>query len=884
MSQQRITEALSGLFASNPIIFWHDADGEFASAVKRLELGDTELIHLDECPVLKVKLDLERAERGRKFLLYSAKPEPEPAHDWLLDIRLRSKTFRADNASIVLEDLGLLTQSLRPYLKERSKFLKARDRLDRLKRWVVPTDTADSLDLKMVAVLARADQPELSAVLLRLFGALIEDGVAQLDATSKVWQDIVANELEPAFWTLVADGVGYQESTPSLRDLLFRILVTDFSRSLGGRSATPIPPIPHIPGQLLHFVLPNKTLAANASVFASGWRSHMQHFNAYDLLSTAIADELNLRSLISSLSAEALAETMSFEEVERRIIKDLKDRIIAGAGADMDSLRPLIARRRDGHWANKLLATANPATRALAASYDALEAAVGFFELKEKFAKGFSFPDANDGFMRYQSELFRFDQLYRQFNHAADAVEPMGWALLHELRERIEGAYSGWFVPQLASAWSKVLEGAGDQSRGLLQTWKLDETPNQQTFFKRHVLPALDAGTRRVFVIISDAFRYEAAEALVRDINGKSRFKASLSAMLGVLPSYTALGMASLLPHDSLAYKLNSNLDLTADGNPVATVDQRSTQLALRQGVAIKADDLLALGKDKGREFVRDVRVIYIYHDKIDMLGDKQGSEGQTFDAVAQTLAELKQLASFVINSLNGSLVLMTADHGFLYQESPLAEADKSVLDDKPDGTLRAKKRYLLGQGIGTSAKAWCGNTSVTAGTDAGSGSMDFWVPRGAARFHFAGGARFVHGSAMPQEIVIPVITLRESENESAKTRAVEFSLLGTSNKVVTNKQRFAFIQTEPVSERVLPRTVLVSLRDGATLISDEPSVTFDSVSGLMDERKRSVILTIKSGRYDKTKDHFLIARDAQTKVEVIRIPLKVDLAFANDF
>jgi hypothetical protein len=84
----------------------------------------------------------------------------------------------------------------------------------------------------------------------------------------------------------------------------------------------------------------------------------------------------------------------------------------------------------------------------------------------------------------------------------------------------------------------------------------------------------------------------------------------------------------------------------------------------------------------------------------------------------------------------------------------------------------------------------------VTAGTTPGDGSMDFWVPRGAARFHFAGGARFVHGSAMPQEIVIPVITLREIENESAKTRAVEFSLLGSSNKVVTNKQRFEFIQT----------------------------------------------------------------------------------------
>jgi uncharacterized protein (TIGR02687 family) len=476
--------------------------------------------------------------------------------------------------------------------------------------------------------------------------------------------------------------------------------------------------------------------------------------------------------------------------------------------------------------------------------------------------------------------LFRFDQLYRRINHAADGVEPMGWALLHELRERIESAYSGWFVPQLGSAWSKVLEG----NDGLLSSWKIDAWVNQPDFFEKHVMAHLDAGIRRVFVVISDAFRYEAAEELVRDINGKSRFKAALTPMLGVLPSYTALGMASLLPHHTLAYKLSSNLDVMADDAVVSTLEQRSAHLGKYQGVAVKADELLSMGKDKGREFVRDHRVIYVYHDKIDMLGDKQGSEGQTFDAVAQTLTELNQLATFIINSLNGSLVLMTADHGFLYQESALDEADKSTLGDKPEGTLRAKKRYLLGQGIGESNKAWCGNTAVTARTTAGEGSMDFWVPKGAARFHFAGGARFVHGSAMPQEIVIPVITLRESENQSAKTRAVEFSLLGSSNKVVTNKQRFEFIQTEPVSERVLARSMLVSLRDGETMISDEQSVTFDSNSGLMDERKRSVILTIKSGQYEKAKDYFLIARDAQTKVEVIRIPLKVDLAFANDF
>jgi hypothetical protein len=43
-------------------------------------------------------------------------------------------------------------------------------------------------------------------------------------------------------------------------------------------------------------------------------------------------------------------------------------------------------------------------------------------------------------------------------------------------------------------------------------------------------------------------------------------------------------------------------------------------------------------------------------------------------------------------------------------------------------------------------------------------------------------------------------------------------------------------------------------------------------------------MLTVLSGAYDRNKDYFLVARDATTKVEVLRVPLKVDLAFSNDF
>jgi hypothetical protein len=95
----------------------------------------------------------------------------------------------------------------------------------------------------------------------------------------------------------------------------------------------------------------------------------------------------------------------------------------------------------------------------------------------------------------------------------------------------------------------------------------------------------------------------------------------------------------------------------------------------------------MGLGKDKGRELVREKRLIYIYHDRIDMTGDKQASETKTFEAAAQTVQDLANVLGFIINSLNGSTVLVTADHGFMYQESALDDSDKSTLDDKPAGT-----------------------------------------------------------------------------------------------------------------------------------------------------------------------------------------------------
>lgn len=870
MSNQRISEAIKSLLAEQPIVFWNDADGEFSGTLDSLDLAEVQVIRLDQMPALKAKVLIESASDNVRWLIYAPSEEPDPACDWLLDVRLRSKTFRADSASILLEDLGLSSFSLRSHLKERAKFLKAKDRVERLRRWTEPADGPDDLDRKMIAVLARADTPEPAVILLKVFSAQLADGTVNLDVAPKPLLEMVANELDLPFWALIEREFGYKEASPSLRGLLFALLATDFVRSL--RSTAP--------AQLAHFVISDKSKAANAAVFANRWRSDMANYASYNVLSAVVADELHLDQLIVSLSADDLVDTMTFEVVEKRVAADLKSRILAGHGANMDAVRTLVARRRDGHWANPLLAGANESTRAFSASYDALVAAADFFELQAKHAHGFSFANATEAFAAYKGGLFRFDQLYRGFMRAAETVEPMGWSLLHELRDKMEDAYSGWFLSQFSSAWGSIVEGPS----GLLATWKLDGTVNQQDFFDRLVAPAFVAGSKRVFVIISDAFRYEAAEELVRELNGKSGVKASLDAMLGVLPSYTALGMASLLPHATLAYKANANLDVTVDGMPTATLEQRSAVLARFGGVAIKRDELMEMGRSKGREYIQPHKLIYVYHDLIDMFGDKQATETKTFQAASDAIRELAETVNFIVKSLNGSTVFVTADHGFLFQESAMSEADRSKLEAEPDGTIKAKKRYLLGRGLGSSQKAWAGNTALTAGTGPGTESVDFWVPKGASRFHFAGGARFVHGSAMPQEIVVPVIAVKESESEKTKIKTVEVSLLGSSNKVVTNKQRFEMIQTEAVSERVLPVTVAVSLRDGEMLISDEQMVSFDSPSQLLDERKKSVILTIASGSYDRNKDYFLVVRDVKTKAEAWRAAVKVDLAFSNDF
>ena len=340
-------------------------------------------------------------------------------------------------------------------------------------------------------------------------------------------------------------------------------------------------------------------------------------------------------------------------------------------------------------------------------------------------------------FDAYANELFLFDQHYRKFHELACKTDMVGWDVLKSLKETVEACYSGWFMDQLALAWGDFLEN--DSKECLVKKWKIPYVTRQDEFYSTYIKSTLEQTSRnRLFVIISDAFRYEAAEELTRNINGKYRLKADIEPMLGVLPSYTALGMAALLPHRSLSFKDKSKGDVFVDGKPCGSLDQRAEILSDYDGTAIKAESLMSMGKDNGREFVKQHRIIYIYHNKIDAIGDKAVSESNTFGAVRQTIDELYALVSFVINSLNGTKVVITADHGFIYQEKTPNPIDKCTLQINSDNTIKTHKRFVMGRNLGQQPNAIYGNTKITSNT---TGGMEFLIPKGTNRYNFVGGA-----------------------------------------------------------------------------------------------------------------------------------------------
>ena len=868
---KQINTALERIFQEEGarIVFWNDPEQEFQNALPFVLLDGVSMVRLDEAGALEVKIRLERVDPVGKFLIYSPAEEPDYEDDWLLDIRLYSRSFRADRASILLQELGLVNQHLRSHIAQRRKFFDSKDRLGKIKPMVGADDTATDLDRKMISVVTKSDQPELFNILRTIFHAWTEAGAdLDLDIPPAVWAQVEKFELDVSFWSMVKSSFGYSEENPTLKKFLLRLFATDFAHYLKCDIT-----------QSLEGLLLPRSCWSNVAVCLAQWRDSSSKGASYDRLSAYAATILKIEDHLPKYEIDQLSEVMTFLAVEKRIASGLRERVQTTADSlNADEVELIANRRQSGHWASVSVAdTPDAPRRALHAVYDSLVCASQFYALRNTYKSGFSYESASLMYKAYETELYRFDQLYRHFCESADVAEAAGWNILKPLRVDIEAHYNNWYVSSLALEWGKFIEPAD----GLLSKWQIDHIPNQYDFFDRHVKLWLGArDNRHAYVIISDAFRYEAAQELTTELNGKYRFEATLTSQLGVLPSYTALGMASLLPHKTMEYK---GTDVLVDGKS-SVAGERGNILQSVNGLACKSEEIIAKKKEDGREFVKDRNVVYIYHNTVDSIGDDSKTEEKTFEAVRKAIDELAALVVYIVNNLNGHHILITADHGFMFSETPRVETDKSKLEHKPVNTLLDKKRYLIGPKLPECENAWHGKVSATSGVIDG---MEFWIPKGANVFHFVGGARFVHGGAMPQEVVVPIVTVKHVRGKGAqetKTKPVTVQVLGMNHRITTGQHRFQLIQTEAVSDRLKPITLRVAVYDGEEAVTDIQTVKFESSSGNLDERKKWVSLALKDRQYNKKTPCRLVLRDADTGIEQQSVEVIIDKAFSNDF
>jgi len=868
MDTKQVTEALKKLFDEERIVFWNDPDKDFFEMITGKMFSPVDgvtVIRLDQTPALQAKIRIEREDPGSKFLLYSPAEEPEdPLHDWLFDIRLYSRCFYADRGSMDVEALGLKSPLLREHLNQRRKFLDNKERFQKLKSLATADDGADDIDRKMLSVVVKSDQPEPHAIIRSLLHAYTEtDEELDLREPISAWEQIEKFELHEFFWRMVKKQFGYAEENLTLDNFVTRLFVTDFAQTLKGK-----------PPQALENLLLPPAGKSNCVVFMGQWRDSASKGSSYDRLSAYVADKVGIKNYLHGYDIESLVDVQAFLAVEQEIARSLKDRVISTSDSiNVEDIAAIASKRQAGHWASLAIAGTAP-RKELNSVYAALVKATEFFELRNRHQLGFEASSAKEMVRAYEKDLYRFDQLYRHFCEHADQTQQ--WDVLKQLREQIEGAYSNWFVTTLGLAWDKHMPG-------LLDSWKIEEMPNQHRFYDQNVKVRLEeAENRKVFVVISDAFRYEVAQELTQELNGKYRITANLSSQLGVLPSYTALGMASLLPHKKLEY--DNKGAVLVDGKPSSSSDQRNDILAKVEGCAIKADDLLAMRREDGRELVAGKKVIYVYHDQIDSVGDKAASESETFHAARKAINEVSELVRHIINTLSATYVVVTADHGFLYSETAPTEVQKSKLAEQPPGTLIAKKRYLLGRNLPKIDEAFHGQTQSTA--KAG-GEMEFYIPRGSNRFHFTGGARFVHGGAMLQEIIVPVVTILQIKGKGKQdtaTKKVDVQVLGVNHKITTSRYRFTLLQTEPVSDRVKAVTLKVAVYENSTAVTNISTVIFDSDSQSIDDRTKEVVLTLADHKFDKRTKYRFILRDSETDIEQSSIEVTIDRAFSDDF
>jgi uncharacterized protein (TIGR02687 family) len=439
----------------------------------------------------------------------------------------------------------------------------------------------------------------------------------------------------------------------------------------------------------------------------------------------------------------------------------------------------------------------------------------------------------------YSEELYFIDSLYRKAIKAyktIDHSELPSTILLDNLHLALNNRYEE-HTDKLNREWLKCLNQFDfDYSK--------IPVSKQYDFFKNEIEPL----NQKVVVFISDALRYEVAHELLSELHGDVKNTAKIKFMMASIPSKTNIGMAQLLPTGDLVYNNGeiTNSSISTEGLPNRNI---ILQKVKSDSLAVQFSEITSNSQEKNREIFKNA-VVYIYHDIIDSTGDKRASERRTFDVVPEAIDEIKRLVKSLHATFNVSKVIITADHGFLYNDREIEDKDLETISDP--NPMTSHNRYFI-----TSSKSQqsLGYSIPLSKTTAFNDNVFVTIPHSVNRYRKQGvGHQFVHGGGSLQEVVVPVI--ESSRKREEVVTKVKPTLINKGDlKVVSNVLRLNLLQETKVSRMEKEVNISTGLYNNNILVSNEIISTLNSTSDSPSERALRIELTLAS---DTPKNAFL--------------------------
>ena len=833
MNIKQIIDRLNAEFTGDTrkLVFWYDDNGEFVEDMQNVELDNAKVYFLQPDNQFATKLFLERQDTTTNYLIYAPFPKPDVRDNHLEDTLLYSRRFFADRASLLSVDLGI-DEKYKPIIEKHIKFFANKERTQRFYDLEIENFNEENIITGLLSAICRTRTCSFEEVIR----VMLTDGEL---ADNKFLFEVEKYGLLNDFWKLCEQHFGYTDVKPTLEKLIVTMFVTYTAKYVQAE----------LPKPWKAFI---SYKAGNIIAFMDNLMNNILYRGRYDELSAHVAAGLKAYAAFSEYAPEDLVNCDTFLDIDRLMIRWIAERLVAeDVGAKLNDLAiPQVCEKRSKmHFGGKT-----------AGCYQMLGSAFRLIQ-----AGNYSCPDSfKDILRRYQEEDFRLDYEYRHFYFAYDRLDDT--AKFEPLRDLVENIYTNEYLETLLPKWNQAI----------MEEDSFTALPLQQDFYARNLRNAKE----RTVVIISDALRYEVGKELFLRMQDDPKCSATLEVQLSVLPSYTRLGMAALLPHTELS--ITDDFKVLIDGQPCENLTERETILRKYSpdSVCVQFDSIKSLKIADLRSIFTGKQVVYVYHNQIDARGDKPNTEDEVFVACEEAVSEINDLIRRISTSANTYRFIVTADHGFIYKRDKIAESDK--IEGIKGKAAFINRRFVVSQ----EPLSGDGIASIEIGKILRNSDTK-WVSYPISDDVFkvtGGGQNYVHGGSSPQEMLVPVLSIK-MERGHMETRSAGIALVSMVRKITNKITILDFIQSEPVSDVVKAATYrMFFISEDNERISNENSCVADSREQDAGKRMFRMKFQFKDKKYDKDKQYFFVIYDDATGLEVFRHPVIMDMAFADDY